>query len=65
VKRDPKERDARLREWTSAPHARAVHPREEHLLPLMVAAGAAGDDRGAIAFSDHFMGVRISGVQFG
>jgi aromatic ring-opening dioxygenase catalytic subunit (LigB family) len=61
----PSDRDARLRDWTSAPRARAVHPREEHLLPLMVAAGAAGDDRGVVTFDDSFMGVRISGVQFG
>jgi 4,5-DOPA dioxygenase extradiol len=26
----------------SAPHARRVHPTTEHLLPLMVAAGASG-----------------------
>lgn len=65
VTRDSSERDARLREWTAAPRAREVHPREEHLLPLMVAAGAAGSDRGTVAYSDVFMGVRISGVQFG
>jgi len=65
VQREPKERDARLAEWTAAPRARAVHPREEHLLPLMVVAGAAGDDRGKISYSDRFMGVRISGAQFG
>ena len=29
--------------WTSLPQARSCHPREEHLLPLMVAAGAAGE----------------------
>ena len=43
------ERDKRLSNWESAPQARAVHPREEHLLPLMVIAGAAGEDRGGIA----------------
>lgn len=29
-----------LRNWTMAPAARLCHPREEHLLPLMVCAGA-------------------------
>jgi len=42
-----------------------VHPREEHLLPLMVVAGAAGTDRGRVTYSDQFGGVRISAVQFG
>lgn len=36
------ERDQRLTEWTQAPGARYCHPREEHLLPLHVCAGAAG-----------------------
>ncbi len=36
------EREARLAAWEKAPAARICHPREEHLMPLMVAAGAAG-----------------------
>ncbi|WP_034633677.1 DODA-type extradiol aromatic ring-opening family dioxygenase [Maridesulfovibrio bastinii] len=36
------ERWERLRNWTIAPHARYCHPREEHLIPLHVCAGAAG-----------------------
>src|SRR6185312_5881009 len=35
-----RERDERLAHWASAPAARLAHPREEHLLPLMVIAGA-------------------------
>jgi aromatic ring-opening dioxygenase catalytic subunit (LigB family) len=58
-------RDHRLEEWTSAPAARAAHPREEHLLPLMVAAGAAGDDRAVVAFNDTFAGLRLSAYHFG
>ncbi|CAE7249632.1 DODA [Symbiodinium sp. KB8] len=43
----PEERFEGLRTWTSTlPHAREVHGREEHLLPLHVAAGAARDDSG-------------------
>jgi aromatic ring-opening dioxygenase catalytic subunit (LigB family) len=34
-------RTAALTAWESAPSARVAHPREEHLLPLMVAVGAA------------------------
>lgn len=61
---DPAERDRRLGAWTQAPAARAVHPREEHLLPLMVIAGAAGDDRATVPYNDDFMGVRLSAYHF-
>lgn len=65
TKRSPAERDAALASWTQAPSARASHPREEHLLPLMVVAGAAGDDRGRRVFRDEVMGVVVSATQFG
>ena len=35
-------REAALEQWESMPAARAAHPREEHLVPLMVAAAAGG-----------------------
>jgi aromatic ring-opening dioxygenase catalytic subunit (LigB family) len=59
------ERDAQLAAWSSAPSARECHPREEHLLPLMVVAGAAGDDRGTLPYRDALMGVRVSAAHFG
>ncbi len=62
---EPSERDARLVAWASAPAARAVHPREEHLLPLMVVAGAAGSDRGRVAYHGQIMGIEHSGYDFG
>ncbi len=65
VSLDEEARDKRLREWASAPEARRVHPREEHLLPLMVVAGAAGADRGAIAYNGDAWGVKLSAVHFG
>ena len=37
-------RTAALSAWETAPSARVAHPREEHLLPLMVALGAAERD---------------------
>ncbi len=58
-------RDARLARWTEAPAAREVHPREEHLLPLMVVAGAAGADAGTVPYEDLLMSVRISAATFG
>jgi aromatic ring-opening dioxygenase catalytic subunit (LigB family) len=54
-----------LAEWVSAPAARDVHPREEHLLPLMVAAGAAPDDPGRCEFTDRVMGATVSAFAFG
>ena len=61
----PATRAERLTRWTSAPAARLAHPREEHLLPLMVVAGAAGDDRGRVGFSDRFGQVRIAAFHYG
>ncbi|HTL51858.1 MAG TPA: class III extradiol ring-cleavage dioxygenase, partial [Planctomycetota bacterium] len=60
-----RERDASLQDWAHAPAARNAHPREEHLIPLMVAAGAAGEDRGVRIFSDRVMGATVSAYGFG
>lgn len=65
VKSPMAERNRRLAAWTQAPSARDVHPREEHLLPLMVIAGAAGADVGEVPYSDLLMSVRVSAAQFG
>ncbi len=62
---DAKTRNKKLSEWQRAPAARVAHPREEHLLPLMVAAGAGGEDPGSRAFSDRIMGVTTSAYRFG
>jgi aromatic ring-opening dioxygenase catalytic subunit (LigB family) len=59
------ERDRALIEWTRAPAARLAHPREEHLLPLMVVAGAAGDDAGTVAYSGTLRGLQVSAHHFG
>jgi aromatic ring-opening dioxygenase catalytic subunit (LigB family) len=61
----PEARDDALVRWADAPGARRAHPREEHLLPLMVMAGAARAERGRVAFSDTFASTRISAVHFG
>jgi aromatic ring-opening dioxygenase catalytic subunit (LigB family) len=62
---NPLARDEKLAHWSTAPAARDAHPREEHLIPLMVAAGAAGDDVGQRTYSDRVMGSAISAYQFG
>lgn len=65
VTAEPTLRDAQLSQWHAAPAARLAHPREEHLIPLMVVAGAAEADRGRITYSGTILGVRISGCAFG
>ena len=58
-------RSEALKGWLNAPYARQAHPREEHLLPLMVVAGAAEDETAAKIFSDSVMGATVSAWQFG
>ncbi len=67
VEGPPAQRDALLQGWTSAPHARLCHPPggEEHLLPLLVAAGAAGDSVGRRVYSEQIMKTTISAHRFG
>ena len=62
---DPEAREAAIRGWASAPYAREAHPREEHLAPLFVAAGAAAGEPGRQAFHDVAMDVALSGYAFG
>jgi aromatic ring-opening dioxygenase catalytic subunit (LigB family) len=65
VTADPHRRNQMLIDWRSAPQARAAHPREDHLLPLMLAAGAAGEDVGRRLFVDHVMDVAMASYEFG
>jgi aromatic ring-opening dioxygenase catalytic subunit (LigB family) len=67
VQASPMEREDRLRAWATAPAARQAHPREEHLLPLMLAVGAAGDDSGTCVYHEAtFLGaVTVSSFRFG
>jgi aromatic ring-opening dioxygenase catalytic subunit (LigB family) len=62
---DPAARDQALARWSDGPSARFSHPREEHLLPLMVAAGAAEGERGRRIFQDEVMGARVSAFELG
>lgn len=48
---------AGLADWAQAPMARAAHPREEHLLPLHVCAGAGGEDLATFPYRDVMLGV--------
>jgi aromatic ring-opening dioxygenase catalytic subunit (LigB family) len=64
VSEAPAARDRALEDWSRAPRARACHPREEHLIPLMVAAGAGGQDPGRVVFRDVVMGSTVSAIEF-
>ncbi|WP_296510546.1 class III extradiol ring-cleavage dioxygenase [Rhodoferax sp.] len=63
----PDARAQALVQWESAPSARLCHPREEHLLPLMVAVGAGYDDAATCVYHDAhvFGGVTASSFCFG
>jgi aromatic ring-opening dioxygenase catalytic subunit (LigB family) len=58
-------RDRALIDWEQAPGARQSQPHEDHLLPLMVAAGAASGEPGETVFHGHALGKPISGFRFG
>jgi aromatic ring-opening dioxygenase catalytic subunit (LigB family) len=60
----PPARAEALAQWADAPAGRTSHPREEHLVPLMVAAGAS-DAPGTHDFGGAVMGTQISGYRFG
>jgi aromatic ring-opening dioxygenase catalytic subunit (LigB family) len=62
---DPVRRAARVSAWGTLPHAHFAHPREEHLLPLMVALGAGGEGPVVADYRDHVMGWAVSGFRFG
>ena len=61
------ERSAALSAWDKAPAARQAHPREEHLLPLMVAVGAAEQEAASRSYheDDFFGGLSVSNWRFG
>jgi len=62
---EPTARADALTHWSSAPAARLAHPREEHLIPLMVATGAADQDAARLAYNKTFAGLRLSAFHFG
>jgi aromatic ring-opening dioxygenase catalytic subunit (LigB family) len=61
------ERRQRVLAWTLAPHARVAHPREDHLIPLMVALGAAEEEPAALVYHqpDFFGSWALSSFRFG
>ena len=64
---DAATRSATLAAWERAPAARLAHPREEHLLPLMVALGAAEDEAATRVYHEpaFFGGITVSSWRLG
>ena len=58
-------REQSLIDWEGAPGARDAQPHEDHLLPLMVAAGAASGETAIVDFHGFALGKPISGFRFG
>ncbi|MBS7325192.1 MAG: dioxygenase [Gammaproteobacteria bacterium] len=67
VESPPPQREQLLSHWEQAPQARQCHPprAEEHLIPLMVAAGAGYQSEGQKIYSEHIMETTISAFRFG
>lgn len=67
VEAEPGERWANLANWSAAPCAYDCHPQghEEHLIPLMVAAGAAGESVGQKVYSEQVLKSQLSAYRFG
>ncbi|MEZ5376866.1 MAG: class III extradiol ring-cleavage dioxygenase [Acidimicrobiales bacterium] len=63
----PAERLRRLQQWEQAPSARIAHPAEDHLIPLMVAVGAAEDEPGVRGYYEQDMAgyITASSYRFG
>lgn len=62
---DPDTRTKELISWEQAPAARTCHPREDHLLPLMVALGAAEGEQALRNYHGSMGGALASGYRFG
>ena len=62
---DPQSRIDKLTNWETAPAARQAHPREDHLMPLIVVAGASASDVGRRVFIDRVMNVAMATYRFG
>ncbi len=60
------QRAALLQNWETAASARLAHPREDHLIPLMVAVGAAEHDKASCIYheSQAFAGITASSFRF-
>lgn len=63
----PQERERAMLHWSDAPAARAAHPREDHIVPLWVALGAAEQEAAACVYHEEafFGSLTVSSFRFG
>jgi aromatic ring-opening dioxygenase catalytic subunit (LigB family) len=63
----PGDRERELLAWDTAPYARMAHPREDHLVPLWVALGAAESEPAACVYHEEafFGSLAVSSFRFG
>ncbi len=64
---NPFQRSGHLMRWSDAPAARLAHSEEHHLLPLMVAVGAAENENADLIYhqNDFFGHTTVSSFRFG
>ncbi len=67
IESQPDYRDVALVKWDQAPMARLCHPlrQEEHLLPLLVAAGAGDQSKGQQIYTERVTETTLSAFRFG
>lgn len=62
---DRRLREEKMLQWERAPRARLAHPRADHLMPLLVASAAAGNDAGKALFTETVMKIPMTSYAFG
>ncbi|CAB4424767.1 unnamed protein product [Rhizophagus irregularis] len=60
-----KERDQKLIDLINHPLLRQAHPTDDHLVPLHIAVGAAGDEQGTKLHTQYVAGLSMSAFGFG
>jgi aromatic ring-opening dioxygenase catalytic subunit (LigB family) len=65
MRENPQTRSNSLANWSHAPSARLAHPREDHLIPLLVAVGAAESEPASLVYHETFMGLEVSSYALG
>lgn len=64
LKYSNEERKIKLLEWAKLPSAKYAHPREEHLIPLMVNLGAADGRAGERIYEDYYDDFKMGAYLF-
>ena len=60
-----KERDQKLIDLINHPLLRQAHPTDDHLVPLHIAVGAAGNDQGTKLYTEYISAISMGAIGFG